>query len=56
MKTDYIYPDWDKGGKVHNWKNYVSDELKALWEEFSEKQRIVLGENFDSIASDEEWE
>ena len=53
---DIVNPEWEVGGRVHNWKNYVPDDLKAIWHTFSKDQLIVLAETFDTIASNEEWE
>lgn len=53
---DIVNPQWESGGRVHNWKNYVPDDLKDIWHKFSKEQLIVLVETFDTIASNEEWE
>lgn len=47
-------PIWDEGGKIHNWRNYVSDDVKAQWPSFTNKQKKALYECFDEIADREE--
>lgn len=49
-------PDWDKAGRVHDWRNYVNQELRDLWPTFTEEQRQAIKQNADEIASCEEWE
>lgn len=41
---------------VHDWRNYVSDELRAIWDTFTDEQRRVLHRCFDAMAEAEEWE
>jgi hypothetical protein len=53
---DIVNPEWGSCGRVHNWKNYAPDDLKAIWHTFSKEQLIVLVETFDTIASNEVWE
>ncbi|MBT0725452.1 recombinase RecA [Rosenbergiella sp. S61] len=40
----------------HNWKNYVSEELRKAWHTFTDEQKIMLGKCFEEIAYEEEWE
>lgn len=55
---DYLYPEWaDRDVNTpHDWTKYVSDEVRAIWADFSVSQRMALGRCFDEIASREEWE
>lgn len=50
------YPDWDSGGKVHNWKNYVSQGSRDLWYTLSDECKLELAKSFQNIADNEEWE
>ncbi|MBZ7580084.1 recombinase RecA [Klebsiella michiganensis] len=54
----YLFPSWAKKGSniPHDWKKYVSEEVMAIWEDFSVNQRMALGRCFDDIASLEEWD
>lgn len=53
---DAIKPDWESGGRVHNWKNYISEELRSIWGTFSQMQRIIIAENALALADNEDWE
>ena len=53
---NYLDPDWDGAGKVHDWRNYISDELMAAWFTFTPEQKRLISENADTIASREEWD
>lgn len=56
-KDNYLYPEWAGGdaNTPHDWTKYVSEEVRSIWGDFSESQRIALGRCFDDIASREEW-
>ena len=55
---NYLNPDWaEEGANIpHDWTKYVSEEVRGLWGDFSESQRMALGRCFDDIASLEEWD
>lgn len=52
---EYLHPDWGNKEKVHNWRNYASNELQGAWEGFSTDQRKVIAECLQDIADREEW-
>lgn len=54
--TDFLDPDIDNIGKVHDWKNYLSTDLWSIWETFSDYQKQVIAENLQIIADEEEWD
>lgn len=35
-----INPNWDDTHKVHDWRNYISDEVKNIWNTFTEQQKL----------------
>lgn len=49
-------PRWDLANRVHDWRNYVSAEVQAMWHTFTPEQRAALARNADEIAGREEWE
>ena len=53
---DFEIPDWDDCQKVHDWKNYVTKEVRDLWSSFSLEQRKALASNFSDQADLEEWD
>ncbi len=34
---DWAAPDWGNAGRVHEWKNYISDEVQAMWDTFTDE-------------------
>jgi hypothetical protein len=52
----YQNPDWDAGSHVHNWRNYISDEVQAMWLTFTPEQRAALGRQAQTQAENEEWD
>ncbi len=53
---DWDAPDWDNERRVHDWKNYVSEELRAKWATFSDELKMMLARQAEEQASNEEWE
>jgi hypothetical protein len=53
---NYLSPDWKAAGKVHDWRNYISDELKAIWDTFTDEQKRLIASNADDEANKEYWD
>jgi hypothetical protein len=53
---DPIEPDWDGAGKVHDWRNYITDKVRTLWPTFSRSQKIAIAEMAQERAEAEEWD
>lgn len=53
---DWEVPDWGAACRVHDWKNHVSERVRALWASFSEEQKKALAAQADEQAQREEWE
>lgn len=53
---DAINPDWDKAGRVHDWRNYISERVRELWPSFSDEQKIAIAEMADEHAGRENWD
>lgn len=58
--VDYYYnlddPRWDKAGRIHDWRNYATEELKAIWHTFTIKQKQVIYHLLNELASREEYD
>jgi hypothetical protein len=54
--SDWWRPDWNAGGKVHNWRNYVSEEVRAMWDTFNDDQKKALYRQANDSAEREEWD
>ena len=48
-------PDWKNNTKVHDWRNYVSEEIELIWDTFSDVQKYFIYKNAENEASNEEW-
>lgn len=55
-KPEWQTPDWDEGGRVHNWRNYVSSRVQALWHTFTDEQKEALYSQADELSDREEWD
>lgn len=53
---EVLSPSWDKGGRVHNWRNHVGRQAKRIWPTLTPEQRAALAFDADVRASDEEWD
>ena len=53
---DYAIPRWEEAGKVHEWKNYISDEVRTMWPDLTDVQRAALAQQAEDRADCEEWE
>jgi len=48
---DWENPEWENESRVHNWRNYVSEELEVMWDTFTDVQKKALAISFDRLAS-----
>ncbi len=53
---DWHQPEWDNASHVHEWKNYISEKVKKIWDSFTDKQKIEIAKQADELASQEEWD
>jgi hypothetical protein len=54
--TDFSNPEWGTVSRVHNWRNYISDEVKELWSTFTDQQKQALARMAQVIADREDWD
>jgi hypothetical protein len=52
----WLDPKWDEGGRVHNWRRHVPDEVRQLWPHLAPGVRAVLYRWADELADQEEWD
>lgn len=55
-QSDVDDPQWDHAGKVHDWRNHVGYDVRAIWHTFTPEQRMVLAKDADNRASNEHWD
>ncbi len=53
---EYNAPEWNNFCRVHNWHNYVSQDLRDMWHAFTEEQKKALAENAEFQANQEQWD
>lgn len=49
-------PDWESGGKTHNWRNYIYQPLIDIWHTFTYTQKCAIRDNAQIEADSEEWD
>jgi hypothetical protein len=42
--------------KVHDWRNYVPDELKECWYELTDRERYIIYLLCEERATMEDWD
>jgi hypothetical protein len=53
--TPWRFPEWENIGRVHEWRRYISDEVRTMWPTFTDAQQAALYRQANEIASLEEW-
>ncbi len=58
MITDVLLqdPQFDRAGKVHDWRNHVGERTQAMWSTFSYTQRSAIALDAEDRAAAEEWD
>jgi len=51
-----FYPNFDKVGKVHDWRNYVPEEYKNDWEQLTTRERMIIINLCQIQADKEDWD
>lgn len=52
----YFAPDWDDGGKCHNWRNYIDDDWKEIWQHLSNEGKYIAFTMAQGQADLEKWD
>lgn len=54
----YLRPVWpsNKEKLIHDWRRYISQDMRDVWYEFTDYQKQIIYENAQAIADAEEWE
>jgi len=56
LPDDLDDPKWSAAGKVHDWRNHVSEGIQKIWPTFNLNQRIALYLAASERAGAEEWD
>ena len=47
---------WHNIGKVHDWRDCVTDTVRGMWGTFSDAQKKAIQEMAQEMADKEEWD
>lgn len=47
---------WEKPDRMQDWKNYIGDRTKALWDTLPEEAKVALALDAQEIADREDWD
>ena len=47
---------WHDISKVHDWRNYIPDDVKRMWRTFDEYQQDAIQAMAQEMANKEEWD
>lgn len=56
IPDDFRHPEWNKARKCHDWRNYISEKLRQIWETFNDEQKQAIAESAEERADIEQWE
>ena len=54
--TNWEFPQWDDAGRVHDWMNYATAELKDHWHNMDDTTKQIVSACLQDEADREEWE
>lgn len=56
LKEQALSPEWERATKVHDWRNYASEDIQRLWPTFNEEQKFAIVDMLDALAGQEYWD
>lgn len=54
--VEFENPDWESGGRVHNWRGHVAEHVQEIWHTFTIDQKYALFCQAQLAANAEDWE
>lgn len=54
--SDWDNPDWEHPTEIHEWKDYISDQVKKLWQSFTSEQKVAIAAQAQDQASREYYD
>lgn len=54
--SDWAQPAWDTPCRTHDWHGYISAEVRAMWQTFTDPQKQALARQAQDAADLEEWD
>lgn len=49
-------PHFDKARRVHDWRNYIPDEIREVWSSMTVESRVVTYILAEKQANAEDWD
>lgn len=56
VPENYENPAWEDAGRVHDWLNYASNDIRAIWPELPMRHRAIIAASLQETADSEEWD
>lgn len=56
IQVELETPDWSYNSRCNNWKNYIDDEIRQLWNQLSFREKFIIAHFAEFQASQEEWD
>lgn len=56
VPDDWEHPEWDVEWRVHNWRNYTTQELRDHWSNMTDATKKIVAAALDEIADREDWD
>lgn len=56
VKAQALNPEWDKAGRVHDWRNHVPEHIRLIWGTLSDELKLDLAAWADILADREQWD
>jgi hypothetical protein len=54
--NEYLNPQWEDAGRVHDWRNHVPDHIIEKWDLLDQEMKHDLYLWAEEIANNEEWD
>lgn len=49
-------PQWENTQRIHDWRNYIPQEIRKLWDSLSEDSKMMAYYIAEEVATKEDWE
>lgn len=49
-------PDWEHKRKVHDWRNYATEDLRDIWHSLGVTNAVIIFRMLQGIADNEVWD
>jgi ABC-type sulfate transport system substrate-binding protein len=56
LREQALNPRWGEDGHVHDWRDYISQDVQKMWNTFTDEQKFALVAQADWAAAREEWD